>query len=287
MPAPLPDDTAASPWWVCPARADQPLNLPLAHLSALLEKLGRSERHAVAEAVLRLLSPQVPLAQCAIFSFEDSGRPRTVAVGDRSRTRELPDISQAYVQRFYRLDVALLAMQAHGAAARQAPASQPLIVLHRQAASDVQHNEYRQICYELPQVAERLAILSMHEGRRWISVNLYRGLEYGRLSDQELATIEALSPLIVQAVRLHHAGQQLGEDLLGLMLDRLALRAPALTPRDEDVVRALLQGLSNTELAARMGLTTASAQTYTKRLYRKLGLSGHKELVGWLLAAHK
>jgi DNA-binding NarL/FixJ family response regulator len=251
----------------------------------LLEKLGLSDRHAVAEEVLRLLGPLVPLAQCTIFSFEGAGRPRTIAVGDRSRTRELPDISQAYVQRFYRLDGAREAMRAHEDAARQATPGHPRIVLHRQAASDVQHPEYRQTCYELPQVAERLAILSLHEGRRWISVNLYRGREHGLLSPKELSTIEALAPLIVQAVRLHHAGQQLGEDLMGLMLDRLALRAPTLTPRDEDVVRALLQGLSTAELAMRLGLTDASAQTYTKRLYRKLGVSGHKALVAWLLEA--
>jgi len=272
-------------FWVCPFGNAQTLNLPLERISALLEKLGLSDRHAVAEEVLHLLGPLVPLAQCTIFSFEGTGRPRTVAVGDRSRTRELPDISQAYVQRFYRLDGAQQAMQAHEAAARKASPQRPHIVLHRQAASDVQHTDYRQICYELPQVAERLAILSLHEGRRWISVNLYRGREHGLLSDAELSVVEALAPLIVQAVRLHHAGQQLNEDLMGLMLDRLALRAPELTARDEDVVRALLQGLSITELADRLGLTVASAQTYTKRLYRKLGVSGHKELVAWLLAS--
>jgi DNA-binding CsgD family transcriptional regulator len=47
----------------------------------------------------------------------------------------------------------------------------------------------------------------------------------------------------------------------------------------------LLQGLPITDLADRLGLTVASAQTYTKRLYRKLGVSGHKELVAWLLAS--
>ena len=275
----------SSPFWVCPAAVEPAPDLPLAQVSALLEKLGLSDRHAVAEEVLRLLGPLVPLAQCTIFSFEGTGRPRTVAVGDRSRTRELPDISQAYVQRFYRLDGAQQVMQAHEAAARKATPQRPHIVLHRQAASDVQHPDYRQICYELPHVAERLAILSLHEGRRWISVNLYRGCEHGLLSDSELRIVEALAPLIVQAVRLHHAGQQLSEDLVGLMLDRLALRAPQLTPRDEDVVRALLQGLSTNELAERLGLTAASAQTYTKRLYRKLGVSGHKELVRWLLAS--
>ena len=275
--------STTSTFWVCPALGRHAPDLPLAHVGALLEKLGLSDRHAVAEEVLHLLGPLVPLAQCTIFSFEGTGRPRTVAVGDRSRTRELPDISQAYVQRFYRLDGAQQAMQAHEAAARKATPQRPQIVLHRQAANDVQHPEYRQICYELPQVAERLAILSLHEGRRWISVNLYRGREHGLLSAQELAVVEAMAPLIVQAVRLHYTGQVLGSELLSLMLDRLALRGPALTARDEDVVRGLLQGLTTAELADRLGLTVASAQTYTKRLYRKLGVSGHKEMVAWLL----
>jgi DNA-binding CsgD family transcriptional regulator len=273
----------ASAFWVCPPAGTHALDWPVARITGLLEKLGLSDRHAVAEEVLRLMATQVPLAQCAIFSFEGTGRPRTVAVGDRARTRELPDISQAYVQRFYRLDGAQQAMQAHEAAARRASPQHPHIVLQRQAASDVVHPEYRQICYELPQVAERLAILSLHEGRRWLCVNLYRGREHGRFSDREIATVEALAPLIVQAVRLHHTGQVLGSDLVALMLERLALRAPALTAREQDVVRGLLEGLSTADLAERLGLTVASAQTYTRRLYRKLGLSGHKELVGWLL----
>lgn len=273
----------SSVFWVCSPSGGSTLELPLTQVSALLAKLGLSDRHAVAEDVLHLLGPLVPLAQCTIFSFEGTGRPRTVAVGDRARTRELPDISQAYVQRFYRLDGAQQAMQAHEAAARKAPPQRPHIVLHRQAASDVPHPEYRQTCYALPQVAERLAILSLHEGRRWLSVNLYRGLEHGLFSDTEIATVQALAPLIVQAVRLHYTGQVLSSDLMALMMDRLALRGPVLTPRDEDVVRGLLQGLSTQALAERLGLTPASAQTYTKRLYRKLGVSGHKELVAWLL----
>lgn len=278
-----PPATTNSAFWVCPPLGASRLDLPLTQVSALLAKLGLSDRHAVAEEVLHLLAGLVPLAQCTIFSFEGAGRPRTVAVGDRARTRELPDISQAYVQRFYRLDGAQLAMQAHEAAARKASPQRPHIVLHRQAASDVQHPEYRQTCYTLPQVAERLAILSLHEGRRWLSVNLYRGLEHGLLSEQELATVQALAPLIVQAVRLHYTGQVLGSDLMTLMMDRLAMRGTGLTLRDEDVVRGLLQGLSTAELAERLGLTTASAQTYTKRLYRKLGVSGHKQLMAWLL----
>lgn len=269
--------------WPCPPLTDTALSLPLVEITALFHKLGQSDRHAVAQEVLRLLGPWVPLAQCTIFSFEGAGRPRIVAVGDRARTRELPDISQAYVQRYYRLDGAQQAMREHEAAARKAPPQHPHIVLHRQAPADVQHPDYRQTCYTLPQVAERLAILFLSEGRRWISVNLYRGVEHGVFSDQDMTTVQSLAPLIVQAVRLHYTGQALSHALLPLMLDRLALRGPMLTPREEDVARGLLQGYSSYELAQQLGLTPASAQTYTKRLYRKLGVTGHKDLVAWLL----
>jgi DNA-binding CsgD family transcriptional regulator len=269
--------------WVCSDHSPSLPDLPLGKVTALMGKLGASDRHAVAEEILRLLATWVPMAQCTIFSFEGAGRPRTLAVGDQARTRALPDISQAYVQRFYRLDGAQHAMQMHHQTALAASPQQPHIVLHRQAAHAVEHPEYRQICYEWPRVAERLAILSLHEGRRWLSVNLYRGQEHGLMTDQELATVQALAPLIVQAVRLHYTGQVLSADLMALLQDRLALRGPPLSPRDLDVVRGLLQGLSTEQLAERMGLTLSSAQTYTKRIYRKLDVSGHKALVAWLL----
>jgi DNA-binding CsgD family transcriptional regulator len=270
--------------WVCPEPSAASPDLPLWKVTALMGKLGASDRHAVAEEILRLLATWVPMAQCTIFSFEGAGRPRILAVGDQARTLALPDISQAYVQRFYRLDGAQLAMRLHHPMALRAMPQQPHIVLHRQAAHAVEHTDYRQICYEWPRVAERLAILSLHEGRRWLSVNLYRGLEHGLMTDPELVIVQTLAPLIVQAVRLHYTGQVLSADLMALLLDRLALRGPLLSPRDLDVVRGLLEGLSTEQLADRLGLTLASAQTYTKRIYRKLGVSGHKALLAWLLA---
>ena len=89
----MPPAENAPQFWICPAAPAQALDLPLRQVQALLDKLGQSDRHAVAEQVLQLLAPLVPMAQCTIFSFEGAGRPRTVAVGDRARTRELPDIS--------------------------------------------------------------------------------------------------------------------------------------------------------------------------------------------------
>ena len=279
--------TAATPasthWLLPPPDGAAPLMLPLAQVSALLQKLGLSGRHAVAEDLLRLVGSQVPLAQCTIFSYEGQGQPRIVAVGDRARTQALPRISQDYVARFYPLDGSVRVMQAELAAAQRASAAHPRIVLHRQRGEDITHREYRAICYEQPRVAERLAILALYDGARWLSVNFYRGLEHGPFDAAAIAVIEAFAPLVVQAVRLHSTGQAVHHDLAELMLARLLRRCPLLTKRDLDVVRGLLSGHTTEAIADRLGLTVASAQTYLKRVYRKLGISGQRELLGLLM----
>ncbi|MCB2016361.1 MAG: LuxR family transcriptional regulator [Hydrogenophaga sp.] len=266
---------------VCPAPA---LELPLAQASALLSHLGQGARDALAEDLLRLVGAQVALAQCTIFAFEAGRKPRVLAVGDRSRTLELPHIAEAYVSRYHRLDGLSAVMQSEAAAAQRAAPEQPRILLHRQSGADIAHDDYRQTCYELPQVAERLAVLALYEGRRWLSVHLYRGTEHGPFDDAAIAVIEAFAPLIVQAVRLHHTGLAMHQDLGGLLLARAVRRWPQLTQRDSDVLVALMDGLDTVALAGRLGLTPASAQTYCQRVYRKLGVAGQRELMAALLA---
>jgi len=280
-----------------PSVAPPGLQVSLAQVNALMAGVGSTHRHAVAEQLLRLVGAHVPLAQCTIFSFEHPNRPRIVAMGDRSRTSALPRIAQAYVTRFFRLDPALAVVPgvhpvAHSGAN---PGSMPVvhahvqsladlrITLHRQRPQDITHPEYRQVCYELPQVAERLALLARYEGRFWMSVNFYRGVEHGPFDDAGVAIVQAFAPTIVHAVRLHHTGHALQQDLSGLMQARAARRNPSLTQRDHDVLASLLKGQATDAMAESLGLTVASAQTYVKRLYRKLGLSGQRELLAWLM----
>jgi DNA-binding CsgD family transcriptional regulator len=269
--------------WALAPQSGAGFDIPLTQVTHLMGKLGLTGRHAVAEELLRLVGSHVPLAQCTIFCYAGQGRPRIVAVGDRARTGALPRISQDYVSRFYPLDGSVQVMQAELAAARRASAAHPLILLHRQQGADITHREYREVCYELPQVAERLAILALYEGERWMSVNFYRGVEHGPFDDAALAVIEAFAPLVVQVVRLHYAGQAVRHDLPELMLARVQRRCPALTKRDLDVVRGLLSGYATEGIADRMGIELSSAQTYLKRIYRKLGISGQRELLGLLM----
>lgn len=250
----------------------------------LLGKLGLSGRHEVAEDLLHIVDGLVPMAQCTIFSFEEGKAPRTIAVGDRSRTSSLPAISQAYATHYHPYDGLQAVMQAERAHAQSATAAHPHIVMHRQRPGDIQHEGYRVACYEVPQVAERLAILALYQGWRWLSVHFYRGVEHGPLSGADVQTLEALAPLVVHAVRLHHTGQLFDEDLQEWLLARLHRRCPDLTKRDLDVLRGLLAGQDNTTLAAQLGLTVGSTQTYVKRVQRKLGVDSVRALMGLALA---
>jgi DNA-binding CsgD family transcriptional regulator len=270
--------------WVLGSRPSPSLNLPLAQASALLTHLGQGARDAVAEDLLRLVGAHAPLAQCTIFAFEPGRKPAVVAVGDRSRTQELPHIAEAYASRYHRLDGLAAVMQTEWTAAQKTGPEQPRILLHRQTGADIAHAGYRQTCYTLPQVAERLAVLALYEGRRWMSVHLYRGTEHGPFDDAAVGVVEAFAPLIVQAVRLHHTGLAVHQDLGGLLLARAVRRWPRLTQRDQDVLLALMDGLDTAALAERLGLTPASAQTYCRRVYRKLGVAGQRELMAALLA---
>ena len=270
--------------WTLPTDATDPaMALPLPQVTELLRKLGLAGRDAVAEDLLHLVGARVPLAQCTIFSYQGQGRPRIVAVGDRARTRALPRISQDYVSRFYRLDGSVQVMHAEFEAARRASAAQPHILLHLQRGDDIAHREYREVCYELPQVVERLAILALYEGSQWLSVNFYRGLEHGPFDEQAIAVVQAFAPLIVQAVRLHYAGWQTHHEMAALLLARLQRQFPELSKRDLDVVAGLLAGRTTEDLADHMGIALSSAQTYLKRVYRKLGISGQRELLGLLV----
>ncbi|MEY2684024.1 MAG: hypothetical protein RJA09_1168, partial [Pseudomonadota bacterium] len=195
--------------------------LPLHQVVALLGKLGLSDRHGVAEDLLQMVGAVVPMAQCTIFSYEAHKAPRIVAVGDRSRTRTLPDISRAYVARYHPHDGIWAVMKAEWASARAASATHPHTVLHRQRPADIAHAAYRAVCYEQPRVAERLAILTLHSGWRWLSVNFYRGQEHGPLDSTDIAHLEALAPLVVHAVRLHYTGHLFDEDLPEWLLARL------------------------------------------------------------------
>ncbi len=56
-----------------------------------------------------------------------------------------------------------------------------------------------------------------------------------------------------------------------------------LTPREHDIVAALLEGGSNKDIADRLGVKPSSVKSSLERVYQKTGTPGRAELVRWAL----
>jgi DNA-binding CsgD family transcriptional regulator len=59
-------------------------------------------------------------------------------------------------------------------------------------------------------------------------------------------------------------------------------RRVALTERERQVARLTAEGLTNREIAARLGIAQRTAETHVDRILRKLGLTSRTQLAAWL-----
>jgi DNA-binding NarL/FixJ family response regulator len=61
--------------------------------------------------------------------------------------------------------------------------------------------------------------------------------------------------------------------------DEVGVATPALSERESDVLRLVAQGYVNKEIAARLGIGTATVSTHIKNLYRKLSVHTRVQVV--------
>ncbi|NQD54152.1 helix-turn-helix transcriptional regulator [Pseudomonas sp. CM25] len=259
-------------WPLRPSTSD--FRLSVEQTASLLSRTSESHGKLLAADMLKLLGAQVPLAQCTLFAYSPNRSPQIISFADRARMLELPRISSNYAERFYSMDGNQQAMTA-----RPTPSSAERIMVQRQGIEDIAHRDYRRICYELPQISERVALLSHCDGNRWLSINFYRGREHGRFSANEINVIETAAPLIVQISRLHYRAYLEANEMPALLSERVISLYPELTRRDHELLQLMLAGCDVQAISTSMGIQQSSAATYIKRLYRKLGIAGQRELL--------
>jgi len=98
---------------------------------------------------------------------------------------------------------------------------------------------------------------------------------YGYLLKDDSPT--RLAAAIEDVARRAHP---LSSRVAGFLVARTRRSPPngLLTHREEEVARALADGASYAECAARLGITVSTVQAYVKLVYRKLDVSSKKEL---------
>lgn len=255
----------------------------LSRVTNLVSAIGRDDANALAAEVLNLLGSATSVSQCTVFAYEFGNRPRTVSVADHRGGRFLRDVADTYARLFYALDGN---QQIVGDTTAEKPGSS--LVLHLQSSDDIAHEAYRTVCYANPNVSDRLSLLLQPATDIWLSVNLYRERNAGNFGAAEIEYVESLAPLVGEATRHHYALR--GQSQMGIpqmMFARLRRLCPALSKRELDVLRGVLEGHSAAGIAERMGIKPTSVVTYQKRAYQRLGISSQRQLFALCLSADK
>jgi predicted ATPase/DNA-binding CsgD family transcriptional regulator len=84
---------------------------------------------------------------------------------------------------------------------------------------------------------------------------------------------------------LRHMAVRQGSQLLQAAVTPVLRPAQPLTGRQLDVVRLLAGGLTNKEIAGRLGMTPKTVMHHTVAIYQRLGVRGRSEAVAWVIRA--
>jgi DNA-binding NarL/FixJ family response regulator len=142
----------------------------------------------------------------------------------------------------------------------------------------------RRLAAECPQI--KLLALTVHEDRAYVEPLLEAGAR-GYLLKRSAAED------LVRAIRaVAEGGIYLDPVVAGIAIDASATGSAAsggeLSERERDVLRLTAAGHSNKEIAARLGISSKTVETYKVRASGKLGLRTRAEIVrygveqGWL-----
>ncbi|PHR89464.1 MAG: hypothetical protein COA80_17215 [Leeuwenhoekiella sp.] len=122
-----------------------------------------------------------------------------------------------------------------------------------------------------------------------IGISMLRSVERGPFGSDQRAQVEWMAQLAFPLVAKHWAtvnrDRQLSRALTHLPdIERcIALAPEALPPREAAVCARYLYGQSTDGVAADLAIGRETVVTYRKRLYDRLGIGSHRELLLWYL----
>jgi DNA-binding NarL/FixJ family response regulator len=123
-----------------------------------------------------------------------------------------------------------------------------------------------------------VVVLSQHVQRRYARELLADGVgRVGYLLKQRIAAIDTF---LVDLERVAAGGTALDPDVVAVMMGRARnadSAVGALTPRQQEVLALVAEGLSNASIAARLFLTEKAVVQHVSRIYDALGLTADAE----------
>ena len=119
-----------------------------------------------------------------------------------------------------------------------------------------------------------LVVLTMYDGDE----HLFGALEAGASAFVlKSSPVEEVAAAVRQAA--HSPTAFTANDLAGAMRRRMQTAAIQLTPRENEILQLLGEGLSVAQVATRLFISQSTAKTHMSKLYEKLGASNRTQAV--------
>lgn len=141
----------------------------------------------------------------------------------------------------------------------------------------------RQIRRDAPEV--KVIALSMHTDRRFVQHMLAAGAAGYVLKKSAFEELAA-AVKTVMAGRIYTSPEISDEALAAYIRQLSGARAPTASPlssREREVLQPLAEGLSNKEIAAKLGVSTSTVDTHRKHIMTKLGLRNLADLTKYAI----
>ncbi|MET4066854.1 DNA-binding CsgD family transcriptional regulator [Bradyrhizobium sp. S3.2.6] len=218
------------------------------------------------------LRRQAGVGHCMVFALTRAGAASCLL--DAGNIPTGGDLGAAYAGQFHESDPNRDALfETEGSAPIMLPSFAPRMYGAR----------YRKIFFHDSGIVDKCATAIWADDTCFY-VNFYRIAVQGRFGDVDRARLHAIAPAIGASVARHFrqaATAPLDQNLAALF----AACAPlsALTPREQEVCRHILLGLSSEAISQALGISLHSTLTYRKRAYERLGISAQNELFGIVL----
>jgi DNA-binding CsgD family transcriptional regulator len=216
------------------------------------------------------LRRQAGVGHCMVFALSRAGSASCLL--DAGNIPTGSDLGAAYAGQFHESDPNRDALfEGEGSAPIMLPSFAPRMYGAR----------YRKIFFNDSDIVDKCATAIWVDDTCFY-VNFYRITSQGRFGDAERARLQTIAPAIGASVARHF--QQIAtpdQNLAALFATRAPLSA--LTPREQDVCRRILTGLSSEAISQALGISLHSTLTYRKRAYERLGISSQNELFAIVL----
>ncbi len=224
------------------------------------------------------LRRQAGVGHCMVFALTRAGAASCLL--DAGNIPTGGDLGAAYAGQFHESDPNRDALfEAESGAPIMLPSFAPRMYGAR----------YRKIFFNDSDIVDKCAT-AIWTGDTCFYVNFYRILSQGRFGDAERARLQTVAPAIGASVARHFQQAATPDQNLAALF---ATRTPlsALTPREQEVCRRILLGLSSEAISQALGISLHSTLTYRKRAYERLGISSQNELfsivLGLLAGPHR